>query len=204
MKKLLWGFCLLSAAGAFWSCEDTPENPGDFSLKADLELGPHFVALSDPSRVYKLEEASRRDTTYKYTYTINDTLFEYSNDGKDSTYVYGPDGRPITEERDSFYLSKKTAVLIEMEPVYLESYADTVRADIFTNARWTAKQPTPVGAQWLYNYNTSVSGGGDSEFYLRTIRNRGKKSRGPVYQYVLTSDSMICIKIPMYQKGTAD
>lgn len=204
MKKLVWGIGILCSVGILWSCEDTPENPGDFNAKAELSMGTHFWALSDPSRTYPLEIDTRRDTTYKYRYTINDTVFEYFNDGKDSTYVYDEHGKPLVNVTDSFYFSSKTAELIVMKPIYLENYSDTVMAQVFTNARWTAKQPAPSGTEWLYNYNSTEAGGGDSEFGLRTDRFRGAKKRGPLYQYVFTSDSMICVKIPVYQKGRED
>lgn len=204
MKKLPLVIGVLAATASLWSCEDTPENPGDFNLKAEITMGSSFTAISDPSRIYPLKEADRRDTVYKYKHELVDTVFEYSPDGKDSTYVYGPDGKPLVNKRDTFVLSKKTATLIEYEPVIVETFADTIVAEIYSNARWTAKQPDPVGAQWLYNYNSSQSGGGDSKLGLRSARSRSKNQRGPVYQYIFTSDSMTCIVIPFYQKGTSD
>ena len=204
MKKLPLILGVLGAAGLFWSCEDTPENPGDFNLKSEISMGTKFTALSDPARAYELKEAGRRDTVYTYKHELVDTVFQYSNGGKDSTYVYGPDGKPLVNKRDTFVLSEKKAVLIEYEPIILEAYADTVIAEIYSNARWTAKQPNPVGAQWLFNYNSTQSGGGDSKVGLRTARSRGKNRRGPVYQYIFTSDSMTCVKIPFYQKGTGE
>lgn len=204
MKKFVLGLGILLSGCLLWSCDDKNDNYGDFTVKSELSLGSHFHALSDPSRTYPLEIDSRRDTVYKYKYSINDTVFEYSPDGKDSTYVYDEKGKPLVNVTDTFYLSSKKAQLIVMKPVCLENYSDTVIAEVFTNARWTAKQPIASGSEWLYNYNSTEAGGGDSEFGLRTDRYRGAKKRGPLYQYVFTSDSMICIQIPIYQKGKED
>lgn len=203
MKNLVWGATLLCLTGILWSCDDTPGNPGNFDTKSEISLGKQFTALSDPSRVFDLKETARRDTVYKYEYTINDTLFEYSPDGKDSTYVYGPDGKPLVTKIDSFYLSKKTALLIEYEPLLLEAYADTVVCEVLSNARWTAKQPSTATVKWVFNYNMTESGGGDGRLMLYTNRNRGTKRKYD-YQYIISSDSMVCVKLPLVQKGRSE
>lgn len=204
MRKLLLTLGVCGLMGAMWSCEDEPSNPGDFSLKAELALDSKMVSIGQlhPGVVYELTEAGRRDTIYKYEFKVNDTLFEFLPNG-DSTYVYGPDGKPIVDVRDSFYLSKKTAELIEMNPIVFESYGDTLEFRLTSNARWLASAPKPDGAQWVYNYGSTSSGGGNSKVTINTTRNR-QRLRGPVFQYVFTSDSLVCYKIPLYQKGERD
>lgn len=202
MKKPLWLVGAALIAGAFTACDNTPENPGDFSLRSELTLGERFVSLSHPERSYELEVAGTRDTVYKYPYQIMDTLFEYSADGKDSTYVYGPDGKVIVNVIDTFNLSTKTATLIEYKPITIESMSDTITVNIYSNSVWRAKLPEH-NPKFLSNWNSTEMGFGDGVFGLASSRNR-KKTIGPALQTIITQDSMVCVLIPIYQAGERD
>ena len=65
MRKLVYAIGAICLAGGLWSCEDTPENPGDFNLKAELALSSQMVSLTRPDEVYGLTEEARRDTKYR-------------------------------------------------------------------------------------------------------------------------------------------
>ncbi len=198
MKKLAYLVGIGCLAGILYSCDDAPENPGDFSLQSELSLDNKVVSLVKEGITYELRVANRRDTVYRYEYTINDTVFEYLPNG-DSTYVYDSKGQPLVNKRDSFYLSLKKAELIEYEPILVESYSDTLTLDVFSNARWTAAQPQST---WFTNYDGTHAGGGDSRFCFTVSRNRSKKRT--VIQNIITSDSMVCAKLTICQSGERD
>lgn len=197
MKKLAYLVGIGCLAGILYSCDDEPKNPGDFSTASELNLDTKVVSFKE-GVTFELRVASRRDTTYRYEYTINDTVFEYLPNG-DSTYVIGSDGKPLVNKRDSFYYSLKTAELIEYEPIVLPSYSDTLTVGLFSNARWTAKQPQSI---WFNNYDGTHAGGGDSKFSFSVARNRARMRT--VVQEIFTADSMVCALLTVSQSGERD
>ncbi len=199
MKKLAYVVGLGLALGVFYSCEDEPKNPGRFDKEAELSLDGFITSLGDTSLIYSLEVNDQRDTVYARPYTVNDTVYRIDENG-DSVKVYGEDGKVLVNKRDTIVLSKKTAKLIEYCPVILQPNADTISFNLFTNARWMASDPKN-SSSWLMNYQGTIQGGGDSHILITCGRNRSANQRGPVYQYVYTSDSMVCCKIPFYQMG---
>lgn len=199
MKKLAYIVGLGLALGMICSCEDEPKNPGNFDQAAELSLDGLIISTVHSPMTYPLEVNDRRDTTYARVYNLIDTVYRIDEHG-DSVKVYGEDGKVLVNKRDTIILSKKTAALIEYKPVMLEPDADTITFKLFTNARWMASDPKNVSS-WLFNYQVTIQGGGDSKVIVTCGRNRSANARGPVYQYVYTSDSMVCCKVPFYQMG---
>ena len=199
MKKLAYVAGLGLALCMLNSCEDEHKNPCDFSVKDELELNDVINSILDSARSYQLIVKDRRDTTYARQAIKYDTVFRYLENG-DSDYVYGADGKVLVNKDTVIVYSKKTAAMVEYEPVVFGPEADTVEITLKSNARWMAKQPESDKALWLYNANGTEAGGGDSHINLTfgTLRKQ-MKQRGPVYQYVFTSDSLVCYKIPFYQ-----
>lgn len=189
---------LACMAAAVSSCEDTYENPGDFSIEATLDVDHDLAAFSGAS--YALSVARTTDSVFQHEYTVRDTLKH-----ADGSLVYDDRGQLTITSEVKTYPSKFTTKVIEMEPVLLASNADTIKIHVVSNARWTAEQPkVSAGAQWYYNYLSSVSGGGNGAVYFRTTRNKAKKRKGTATQEIMTSDSTVLIKIPFQQSGETD
>ena len=199
MKRLFYTMAAILALGVVVSCENEPKNPGDFGKEATLEIKGPVVSLKT-GKTYDLKVARQSDTVYKYLYVLKDTVFDEA--GKP---VIGPDGKPIAKDDSVYIYSKIKAKLIETEPVYLPSAADTFSIDIYSNARWLAAAPTtPTGVQWYFNYNSSTTGGGDSWLQFRTVRNRTTARKNVMIQQVITSDSAVMYRIPFIQYGERD
>ncbi len=197
MKKLLYLLAGVGLLGGFAACDDEAENPGDFSLKATLELG---TITSAKGRVYPLTVDEVKDTVYEYFYTVRDTL-------KDET------GEPVLDENDDLiiniyedsYFSKKTAKLVRMKQVVLFNEVDTLTIPIKSNAKWSAPMPIftlngKAQTPWFENYGSTLAGGGDSYVKLAVTTARSKRAFEG-YQRVLTSDSLIMYVIPFTQVG---
>ena len=215
MKKLL-GFAL--AVGLVFtvlSCEDEAENPGDFNLKSTLTIDP-MVMTSTSGLTYNLEEEAVYDTAFTSSYEKKDTTFEVDADGN---FVIGPDGKKVPVIGDDgniivnsttiTFKTGKRAVFHKMKMIKLESPADTFTIHLKSNARWKAPQYAPEKAQWFFNYNlrtggNSLTGGGDGNFYFRTLRNKNKTRVEPVPQYIFTSDSTVMYQLNFGQAGERD
>lgn len=200
LTPLLFGIVL----ALMFSCSDsTKENPGDFSLKAELEIDPVIVSTSGSE--YALEVARVVDTTYRYFYTKNDTLKD--DDGEP---VIGPDGKYSIKIDTIYYDSKITAKFTEYQLLELPSYADTFTVKLKSNARWRAPEPSSGGkAQWFFNYNlltggTSISGGGDGNVFFRVTRNKNYRRSVVAVQDIMTSDSTVLARLRFVQKGEKD
>lgn len=214
MKKLL-GLALLGAALGFFACEDEAENPGDFSMKAELTLDPMLVT-STGGQSYVLEEEAVFDTAYTNTYEKKDTLFEKDAEGNfvldeagKKVPVIGGDGNLIISVDTITFRTGKKGTFHRMKFIKLESKADTFTIHIKSNALWRAPQYAPTKAQWFFNYNlrtggNSLMGGGDSYFYFRTLRNKNKTRVEPVPQYIYTSDSTVMFQLNFGQAGERD
>ena len=214
MKKLL-GFAVIGIALCILSCEDEAENPGDFTLKAELSFDPMLV-VSTGGQSYVLEEEAVYDTAYTDTYEKKDTTFEMNADGSfvlddngKKIPVIGDDGNLIITSTPITFLTGKKGVFHRMKLIKLESKADTFTIHVKSNAKWLAPQYAPKKAQWFFNYNlrtggNSLMGGGDSYFYFRTLRNKNKTRVEPVPQYIYTSDSSVMYQLNFGQAGERD
>lgn len=200
MKRIFYAIAVILALGFAVSCEDTPKNPGDFSKKCTLEVTGPVVSLMT-GKTYDLKVARETDTVYKYLYVLKDTTFN-----EDGTPVIGPDGKPYVTDDSVYIFSKIKAKLIEMEPLYLPGPADTFNLDIRSNARWRADAPLVKSDQtpWYFNYGSTTTGGGDSHLQFYTKRNRSNVRNFHVVQQIITSDSTIMYRIPVFQYGEKD
>lgn len=189
---------LAFAVAGMASCEDTYENPGDFSIQATLDIDREVTAYSGAT--YALTVASTSDSVFTHEYTVSDTLKH-----DDGSYVYNDRGQLTITSETKTYPSKFTTKVIDMEPVLLSSAEDTLKIHVVSNARWTADQPkVSTGAQWYYNYLSSVAGGGNGVVYFRTVRNKNYQRKGTATQEIMTSDSTVLIRIPFKQSGEKD
>jgi hypothetical protein len=197
MKKLLYlaGAALLM--GSVAACEDEAENPGDYNLKAELELDS--VIYGSSGNRYRIVIDSVRDSVYRYSYTVKDTLRDSNGD-----FVIGADGGLTVTTDTLYYNSKRTATVYYVHQLDLDYIADTLYLDINSNARWLASVPSDAtkSTQWYFNWNSSTAGGGDSRFEFRVSRNFRSRDRDyAVHQEILTSDSTVMYIIPMLQKA---
>lgn len=205
MRKILFVPLLLGVISAFVvSCDDnTKDNPGDYSLKATLELDPLIVSTS--GNEYNLKVARVVDTTYRYFYTVKDTTKD-----ADGEPVIGGDGKLIIKTDTIYYDSKITAKLTEYELLELPSNADTFTIKLSSNARWKAPVPDAKGkVQWFFNYNlitggSSTSGGGDGNVFFRVTRNKNYRRAVVAVQDIMTSDSTVLARLNFVQKGEKD
>lgn len=204
MRKLLYVPLLFGIIFGFAvSCDETMDNPGDFSLKATLEIDPVIVSTS--GNEYTLQVARVTDTTYRYFYTVNDTTKD-----EDGNPVIGSDSKYIIKTDTIYYDSKITAKMTEYELLELPSPADTFTITLHSNARWKAPVPDAGGKiQWFFNYNlltggTSITGGGDGNVYFRVTRNKNYRRAVVAVQDIMTSDSTVLIRLKVVQKGEKD
>lgn len=204
MKRLIYLIALMCAAVAIPSCDEAPENPGDFSVASTLEVLPEVVSKVDGT-AYELKLARTKDTTYVYSYTEKELIVD--DDGEP---ILDSEGNRQYNETIKLVKSKITARYVEMEPVLLPAKADTFSISIKSNARWKAPVPSAGGkVQWFFNYNiltggTSTSGGGDGQLDFRVLRNRNYKRVVPAEQYIITSDSTVMYKLVFNQSGEKD
>lgn len=197
------------------SCEEAATNPGDFDLKSELSMDP-MVVTSTGGQSYVLEEEAVFDTAYTSSYEKKDTTFETNADGSfvldaagKKVPVIGDDGNLIISVDTIIFETGKKGVFHKMKFIKLESKADTFTIHIKSNAMWRAPQYAPTKAQWFFNYNlrtggNSLTGGGDSYFYFRTLRNKNKTRVEPVPQYIYTSDSTVMYQLNFGQAGERD
>ena len=203
MKKLLFFIALAVAMTAVVSCESEAENPGDFSIKATLDVGTAVTSINGDE--YALTVARQIDTTYMYYTVERDTAVDDNGD-----YVITSDGTYDITIDTIWFEGDITATYIEMEPILLPSAADTFTIKLTTNARWTAPVPDPGSyTQWYYNYCIStggslISGGGNGQLDFRVTRNRTTQRKQTAIQYIYTSDSTVLYMIPFNQSGERD
>lgn len=204
MKKIFYLLLFAVFAGGLTACEDdTVQNPGDFNLKATLELSPEIVGMGDFSDELKL--AWEKDTTWAYPSIERDTVVD--GEGKP---VLDESGKIQVNVDTSWVKGRITGHLYEYELMALPSKADTFTLSLKSNARWKAPVPSAGGkVQWFYNYNlltgsTSTSGGGDGHVYFRVTRNRNKKRAVTAVQNIYTSDSTVFVRLRFTQKGERD
>ena len=200
MKRLFYSIAAVLALGMIVACENEPKNPGDFNKACTLDVAGPVVSLKT-GKTYELKVARETDTVYKYLYVLKDTMLDDA--GKP---IIGSNGQPITKDDSVYIYSKIKARLIEMEPLYLPGAADTFCVDINSNARWLAPAPILPGdiSPWIFNHNSSTTGGGDSQLLWRTIRNRSNTRSTTAMQQIITSDSTVMYRIPIKQYGERD
>lgn len=186
MKKLIY-LILTGALLAFVAaCENEPENPGDFSIKSELDLAG--LVSENTGTQYTLNVARQADTVYEYFYNVNDTLKDANGEP-----LVGSDGKLQITTTQKSYFSKKTARLIEYEPILLPSYEnlefDTLSLSFKSNAAWNVIElATPVN--W-YAPVSSYSVGGDGAFKFSIKKWSGDVSRFVVKQEIMTQDSLV-------------
>ena len=208
MKKIIF-IISLGLSFCFFACDKEAENPGDFNLKAELTFDPMAVT-SLHGQSYVLEEEAVFDTAYTDTYEKIDTTFEKDADGNyildekgKKVPVIGTDGKVVTTSTTITFLTGKKGVFHKMKLIKLASWADTFHVHIKSNAKWLAPEYAPEKAQWFFNYN-SLSGGGEGDFYFRTIRNKNYSKKELVPQYIYTSDSTVMYQLNFGQAGEKD
>lgn len=198
MKRIIfaiWGFLSL---GMVLSCNNEPDNPGDFSKECTLDIPGPLVSLTN-GRTYPLDVARSTDTVYRYLFVVKDTVFDES--GKP---LIGSDGKIVTQNRNVYVNSKITARLVEMKPIGLPVDADTFTLDINSNAKWLAAQPQATGTdpQWYFNYGNTTTGGGDSRMQFRITAHESNLQSALVWQQIITSDSSVMYRIPFFRQAS--
>lgn len=188
MKKILLFF---AAAGLLLStvasCDSEPKNPGDFSKKAEISLSD-IMSLTT-GETYPIRIIRDYDSIYQNKRVVRDTVFN-------------EDGSQTINTDTIIVPSKFTAHIYRTESVYLPAFADTFQVDVTSNARWYAPAPT-TSTNW-YNSMENTTGGGDSYFTFRTVRNRNTTRATPANLKVYSSDSAVMYIIPLYQRGERD
>lgn len=195
MKKLIYLLVGLGLLGGFAACDDEKDNPGDFSLKSELELGPITSALG---RYYPLTVDETKDTVYEYFYTAHDTVYNELGEVQ-----YDEFGDTLVNHHEASYFSKKTAKLIRMKPVILWSDADTLTIPIKSNSRWEAPAPKflkdgKAKDAFMKNEASTNAGGGNSYVKLSVIVCGRARNYGAL-QTIYTRDSLTMYIIPFQQ-----
>lgn len=200
MKKLIYLLAGVALTGCLAACDDDKDNPGDFSLKSELELGDITTALG---HYYPLVVDETKDTVYEYFYTAYDTIYNELGEVQFDEF-----GDTLVEKRKASYFSKKTAKLIRMKPVELFPEADTITIPVRTNALWQAPKPifsivqadgeVKILDDFMKNEQSTLAGGGNSRIILSVAVNSRMRSYGGV-QTIFTRDSLTMYKIPFKQ-----
>lgn len=214
MKNLIY-LAAFACVLCFFACDKEAENPGDFDLKAELAFDPMQVT-SLHGQSYLLEEEAVFDTAYTDTYEKIDTTFLKDENGNfvlddkgKMVPVRDADGEVVSTKTPVTFRTGKKGVFHRMKMIKLESMADTFTIHIRSNAKWLAPQYSSTNAQWFFNYNlrtggNSLTGGGDGEFYFRTLRNKNYSRKELVPQYIFTSDSTVMYQLIFGQAGEKD
>ena len=193
MKKLLYFIFLIGGLLYLSSCEKEAKNPGDFSLKSELEVRG---ITSKSGKVFDMEVLRSIDSTYQYFYEKKDTL-------KDESGNYVLEGGKYQVTTDSVYYNGSiTAKFIELKKIVLEPELDTITVALRSNAKWKAPMPSSGGkVQWFFTQNLA---GGDGEVIIAVTKNKNYERTVDAEQYILTSDSTIMYKLVFGQKGEKD
>lgn len=185
MRKLFYlilGGVLLSMG--FASCDDEPDNPGDFSIRGTLDV----VGISSTlGHEYNLVVLRDFDSTIMRYNVIRDT-------------VIGVDGT-VNVNTDTTWYSDGVCRYVKLDEVTVPYEADTLTMTILSNAQWNAPTPENNNTQRWYVLQNST-GGGDG--YLTVAINRNNSAQERRYmqiQRILTSDSATIYEIPFRQLG---
>lgn len=193
MKNLLILVLLFGGLLVFFSCEKNGmDNPGNFSLKAELGV----VGISTKSGLeYSVNVIRAIDSTYVRTYERTDTVKD-----ENGNYVLDADGKYTFEKVKVPYEGNITAKFVELEKILLEPQADTLVIEIATNAIWKAPIPSSGGRlAWFVTQKTA--GGGDAYVRAVILENTTKNPRKvDAEQYIFTSDSTVMYKLVFGQK----
>ncbi|WP_195571869.1 hypothetical protein [Bacteroides nordii] len=193
MKNLLILVLLFGGLFVFFSCEKNGmDNPGDFSLKAELNV----VGISTKSGLeYPVNVIRAIDSTYVRTYERTDTVKD-----ENGNYVLDADGKYTFEKVKISYEGNITAKFFELEKILLEPQADTLVVEIVTNSIWKAPMPSSGGRlAWFLTQKTA--GGGDAYVRAAVLENTTKNPRKvDAVQYIFTSDSTVMYKLVFGQK----
>lgn len=204
MKQLFYLSALGLAMASLAACENEPSNPGDFSLKSELEIVQ--VRSLTTGEVYPLNVVRSIDSTYRYSYNVYDTL----KDASGEPILDGAGKLQITTEK-AYYNSKVTAKFVEFEPIVFPSYqdieVDTICIDLRSNANWISDadkmSPSDEAVTWYDVLNSSISGGGDGTMLIGVNRFLGATSRHIKVRQVLTRDSTVMYRFTFKHNGTA-
>lgn len=175
------------------SCEDKALNPGDFTLKSELEIVQIYDTLGNS---YTIDILKSIDTTYLYPRITSDTL-------KDAG------GTPIRDAQNKLQITKdtvfvpgnKVAKYIELDTVLVASPKNELRIKLKSNARWQAPTPDFKGKiAWYLTQN--VNGGGDATIKVKILSGLSTKRR-PVLanQFIYSRDSLVLYKLTFNQKA---
>ena len=193
MKNLLILVLLFGGLFVFFSCEKNGmDNPGDFSLKAELNV----VGISTKSGLeYPVNVIRAIDSTYVRTYERTDTVKD-----ENGNYVLDADGKYTFEKVKISYEGNITAKFFELEKILLEPQADTLVVEIVTNSIWKAPMPSSGGRlAWFLTPKTAA--GGHAYVSAALLENPTKNPRKvDAVQYIFTSDSTVMYKLVFGQK----
>lgn len=193
MNKLLILIFSIALVCGFYSCEEKVLNPGDFSLKSDLEVMKVYDTIGN---VYTAEILKSIDTTYLYPKIKNDTLKDAGGIPLRDAY-----NKLIIKKDTTYVKGNKTARYIVLDTIVIASPKNELRIDIRSNARWLAPTPNFNGKiAWYLTQN--VAGGGDGTVRVKILAGLSTKRR-PVLanQFIFSRDSMILYKITFNQKA---
>lgn len=196
MRKIL----PIAAVGALLTlaaCDDTPKNPGDFSLTSTVEMA-YFKSLTT-GQEYKLEVLSQRDTVWTYPQYRRDTLKDYTGQP-----VIGADGK-LKITVDTLHVPGWTkGRMIQYKEVIIPSYADvaldTLEIRLNSNANWLAPAP-PATVTWFNNINATTAGGGDGMVQFTIKQFAGALSKHTAEQIIMTKDSTVMMVLPIKHSG---
>lgn len=198
MKKLFYLSAVGLAAMAIAGCEDDPKNPGDFSIKPELQITQ--IRSLTTGAVYPLEVESEKDTTYEYFYNVRDTMKDESGNP-----VIGTDGQLIVNVEQKSYFSKKTARLVVFKQVVFPSYedlaSDTMEMEIKANSNWSFPALSTPPSWYKADAQTS-NGAGDGSYRFAINRSLPAISKYTAIQNMITRDSMVMYRFTFRHTGT--
>ena len=193
MRNLFYVLLCFGCIFSFYACEKEYTNPGDFNLKADLQV---VGVKTRGGKVLPFKILRTIDTTYMRSYIKKDTL-------KDTN------GKPVLDDNGKYtikdvtvpYAGKITGKFSEVEIIILEARADTINIELESNSKWSAPMPA-AGSQPAWFFTTLLAGGGNGTVTARTIKNAANSRRlVNAVQYVLTPDSLAMYKLVFNQKA---
>lgn len=188
MRKLLYLLVGGLLGAGVTACDNEPKNPGDFSVKSEISIKGLVSAMT--GTVYNLNVERSIDTVFNTGVVVYDSIFDTN-------------GEYLSRTPDTIWVpANYTTRYTFMEPVVLESFADTLNLSLGSNAKWLCPTPESSSAQWLYT--DQAGGGGDYDLTIRSTRNRNFLRKSYTYLTIYSSDSTVFYKIPFGQKGEKD
>lgn len=186
MRKL---FCLilggLLLSVGFASCDDEPDNPGDYSIRGTIGLTGITSVLGNEYELIVSREFDSTIVRYNLKY---DTTF-------------ADDGTTVVEiKEDTLWYEDGVCHYVKMEQIDLSPDRDTLAISIVSNARWTAPAPSGGTPNWF----TPQEGGGGGDGTLHAVVSRNGSAnprRNLKVQQIITSDSATIYEIPFMQLG---